>query len=335
MAQPPTIYKPGKLNYVWNYLNRTLKDFANALSPYLSKEIEPLPFKTGSVGSKVSFTKPSYSNPYAHRDVIIPGVLEIARNNNGGLYNAALESSYNGNGPLNTEWTSQFVDPTYTSWAPLWDIASRTYVTWINCLETPEGSSAPPLQVGMHMIMHETTTNRYWLMMFTHWSSNNSGGGFAYDRYEIYPEVTFEKPDYQTEIVDKLSDGVWIARADQGPLYNAINEKESIVGQSPYNTRWNSQYTDSRTDYSGFTDLSNLESRVYTDFTLALDYNVGNNILGTDLIMHDLTTDLYYKVQFDAWTSGGNGGGFIYRRTVIPQSKSIKFADGTIINTNL
>ena len=30
MAQPPTIYKPGKLNYVWNYLGKTLKDFAQA-----------------------------------------------------------------------------------------------------------------------------------------------------------------------------------------------------------------------------------------------------------------------------------------------------------------
>jgi hypothetical protein len=36
MAQPPTIYKPGKLNYVWNYLGKTLKDFAAALSPYLT-----------------------------------------------------------------------------------------------------------------------------------------------------------------------------------------------------------------------------------------------------------------------------------------------------------
>jgi len=35
MAQPPTIYKPGKLNYVWNYLGKTLKEFAAVLSTYL------------------------------------------------------------------------------------------------------------------------------------------------------------------------------------------------------------------------------------------------------------------------------------------------------------
>jgi hypothetical protein len=36
MAQPPTIYKPGKLNYLWNYLGSSLKSFAAALSPYIS-----------------------------------------------------------------------------------------------------------------------------------------------------------------------------------------------------------------------------------------------------------------------------------------------------------
>jgi hypothetical protein len=36
MAQPPTIYKPGKLNYVWNYLGKTLKEFSEALTTYSS-----------------------------------------------------------------------------------------------------------------------------------------------------------------------------------------------------------------------------------------------------------------------------------------------------------
>lgn len=36
MPQPPVIYKPGRLNYLWNYLGKSLKDFAAALSPYLT-----------------------------------------------------------------------------------------------------------------------------------------------------------------------------------------------------------------------------------------------------------------------------------------------------------
>ena len=36
MAQPSTIYKPGKLNYVWNYIGTTLKEFKAKLLGYRS-----------------------------------------------------------------------------------------------------------------------------------------------------------------------------------------------------------------------------------------------------------------------------------------------------------
>lgn len=299
--------------------------------------IDPLklPFKKGSVGPKVSFVKENYADPYNSRDIIIPGVLELARGNDQGLYNAAIDSSWVSPGPTNTEWNTQFVDEDNVNWAPLWNIQNRSYTDWRDAVRTPEGDNAPPLYVGMHSIMHETTTDRYWLIKFTKWTVSNQGGGFAYDRYEIYPAVTFERPNYNEFKLDKISDGVHIARlSNGGALFNAVTEKESYVGASPENTRWNSQYTDSRPDYSGFNDLSNLERRVYTDFALALNYNVGSNVLSTDLVMHDLTTDLYYKVTFSSWQSHGNGGGFEYTRQVIPQSSSIVFADGSVMNTN-
>ena len=292
-------------------------------------------FKPGSVGEKISFRKENYANPFHSRDIIIPGVLEIARGNNGGLYNTVYQNNYSNQGPLNTEWNTQYVNPTDTSWAPLWDIQNRTYVKWQVAIETPStGNSAPPQYVGMHTIMREITTNTYWLIIFTEWTPLGNGGGFAYDRYQIFPEVYFSRPNYQFNITDKISDGVVIAReSNGGAIFNLVSEKDSNPGLSPENTRWNSIYTDTRTGYSGFSDLSNLESRVYTDFVNALDYQVGNNVLNTDLIMHDLTTDLYYKVVFDSWQQGGNGGGFSYYRTVIPQSCSVTFADGTVLNT--
>ena len=159
--------------------------------------------------------------------------------------------------------------------------------------------------------------------MFTEWTDQNQGGGFAYDRWEIYPEVSFTKPDYQTSVVDKISDGVWLARNDNEPLYNAISETQSLQGLSPFNTRWNSVYTDSRSGYNGFSDLSNIENRVYTDFYNALNQQVGNYVIGTELVMHDLTTDLYWKFSFYSWTSGNNGGGFSYKRQVIPHDCGI------------
>ena len=57
-----------------------------------------------TINSTVYFTKTNYSSV---SDVIIEGRLEIKRNNNGGIYNAVLESSFNSNNsPLGTEWNS-------------------------------------------------------------------------------------------------------------------------------------------------------------------------------------------------------------------------------------
>ena len=36
MAQPPVIYKPGRLNNLWNYLGSSLKSFAQVFKPYLN-----------------------------------------------------------------------------------------------------------------------------------------------------------------------------------------------------------------------------------------------------------------------------------------------------------
>lgn len=306
---------------------------------YQISDFHNLNFKAGSVGPKVSFRKEKGSNPEKNKDVIIQGKLEITRGNNGGgIYNVATEGAYGNESPQNTYWSSQYLNPENTSWGPLWDIENRTFDTWKNAIRTPEGNPAPPQYVGMPVVMKYDNgyePARYWLILFTEWGvgSFNQEGVFAYDRYEIYPSVHVNKENYDSSFVDVISDGVHITRANQGPLYNAVSEPYSEVGVSPMNTRWNSIYTDSRAGYSGFTDLSNVESRVYTDFALALDYNVGSNVLNTDLIMHDLTTDLYYKVRFEKWRSGGNGGGFYYIRTVIPQSEPVKFADGSVLNT--
>lgn len=296
-------------------------------------------FKEGSVGPKVSFRKEAGSDPVTNKDVIIPDELEITRGNGGGgIYNIAVQGSYNNNAPQYTYWNTQYLDANDTSWAPLSNIENRTYDTWRNAIQTPEGYNAPPQYVGMHSIMrfdNGSGVYRYWLIIFTEWGVGGYGeeGLFAYDRYEIFPGVEFTKPNYQTSTVDIVSPGVHIARGNNGPLYNAVTENDGEVGASPRNTRWNSSFTDSRPNYSGFNDLSNVQNRVYTDFTLALDYSIGNHVLNTPLVMHDLTTDLYYKVEFTQWTQGNNGGGFEYTRTVIPQSCGIKFADGSVMNT--
>lgn len=314
---------------------------SNSYQDYYSiKDIYNLDFKPGSIGEKVSFSKSSDESPNLKRDIIIPDELEITRDNNGGgIYNIAQEEKYSNGSPYLTYWNTQYIDATNTSWANLWDIENRSFNSWRNASETPEGRNAPAQYVGMKAVMKYDNGEdpaRYWLILFTNWGVGEYGeqGAFAYDRWEIFPTVSFTKENYDDTAVDIISDGVHIKRDNNGPLYNVVSDPYSVVGVSPRNTKWNSIYTDSRSGYYGFDDLNNLESRVYTDFALALDYNIGNNIIGTDLIMHDLTTDLYYKVTFDFWQSGNNGGGFTYYRTVIPQSLGVKLADGTILNNS-
>lgn len=293
-------------------------------------------FKPGSIGEKVSFRKESGTDPNTFKDVIIPGKLEITRGSNSGIYNIALESSFNsGISPQNTTWNTQYVDPANTSWVSLWDVQNRSYTTWRNAGDGADDYVIPQY-VGMPAVMKYDDGDivRYWLIMFTEWGVGGYNEyGFAYDRYEILPEVYFEKPDYQTDVVDIISPGVHIKRNDNGGIYNAVTDPYSEQGASPRKTKWNSLYIDSRPGYSGWDDLSNLESRKYTSFVDALNGAVGDNIEDTDLVMWDMTTDLYYKISFNNWTQNGNGGGFSYYRTVIPQSCGIKFADGTVMNT--
>ena len=325
-------------------LDNDLQTLANAIDNVkFDGNCLPFDFKEGSVGPKVSFRKTAGSDPETNKDVIIPGLLEITRGNEGGgIYNIAQEEIFSGNfSPRGTVWNTQYLDPENTSWAPLWDVTSRTFDTWREAIKTPSNNYAAPQYVGMPAVMRftdpETHTIAYYLIMFTEWGvgAYDQEGAFAYDRWELYPQVNFTKENYDDTAVDIVSEGVHLKRGNNRPLYNAVTEDFSEVGVSPTNTKWNSIYTDRRLGHHGWDDLSNLESRVYTDFALALNYNVGANILDTDLIMWDLTTDLYYKVQFNDWTQNNAGGGFSYRRIVIPQSCGVEFADGTVLNTAL
>lgn len=297
----------------------TVKDFAEYVNESVAGNCPiQMNFKPGSIGEKVSFTKVSGSDVFDNRDIIIPGLLEITRDNGGGgIYNIAQEGTFNGSvSPVNTTWNTQYVDPANTSWASLWDVQNRTYTTWVNAVNTG-CYKAPPQYVGTPAVMKydDGGTPRYWLIIFTQWGVGIYGeqGSFAYDRYEILESVYFEQPASSNtntpQVIDIISEGVHITRSyvlndnNNGPvdaIYNIVNEPFAAGGVSPRDTKWNSSFSDSRTDYSGFNDLSNLESRVYMDFYDALDCNT-STLVGRELVMHDMTTDLYYKVVFEEW----------------------------------
>lgn len=67
----------------------------------------------------------------------------------------------------------------------------------------------------------------------------------------------------------------------------------------------------------GFYDFSDVTTRDYDVFRVALNNNVGNYIIGRELILHDTVSNEYHKVVFTKWTQGGQGGGFKYTRQKI------------------
>jgi hypothetical protein len=70
-------------------------------------------------------------------------------------------------------------------------------------------------------------------------------------------------------------------------------------------------------DLSGWSNLSNVLTRNYSNFYSANAGSIGNNVVGTEFVMSETTSGRYWRIKFSSWTQGGNGGGFSYQRTEI------------------
>lgn len=282
-----------------------------------------------SVGPKVSFKKPDYAIDY--RDVIIPGWLELTRKNNQGLYNAAQESGWDQNvSPVSTQWNSQFTDLANYGWSSLANIIDRGFGVFYDALDQSLGCEV----VGKELVLRETDSGRMWIIKFTEWTQGGNGGGFAYDRWEIFPLTYFYRPFQSPYTVDKVSEGLIIKRDNYRGLYNAALETryDSDCDKSPLGTEWNSLYTDS-VNY-GTTNMANVRNRKYGTWREAVNANppgaVSDNLA---LVMHDLSTDLYWLVFFTYWAANGNNGEFSYIRQLIPQDCGIEFNDGSVMTS--
>lgn len=147
------------------------------------------------VGSPEIFTSVDFGTEV---DIIIPGILEITRDDNKGLYNVAQEVSFDQSGytsPIGTEWNSIYTDNTLNGWSDLSNLGERTYDTWSNAHGfDPVGS------IGWEQVMRETITGRYFKIKLLSWTSGGAGGGFSYERQEIKitPVATITFPDGST-----------------------------------------------------------------------------------------------------------------------------------------
>lgn len=151
----------------------------------------------------------------------------------------------------------------------------------------------------------------------------NTGYIVLNDRYTLGTPVSFSN-QANTALVDEIGPGVSIARdPGGGAIYNP--EQESGYDQTnrdgPLGTEWN--YND------GFANLDDVKNRYYTTFSEALQHQIGRNINGAELVMHDTVNDKYYKFEFSHWGMQG-AGTFAYTRTeIVTPNVGVEFADGT------
>jgi hypothetical protein len=309
-----------------------------------ASSISDLLINYSSVGPKVSFTKTPNGSEI---DIIVPEFLEITADDQG-IYNIAQEGGFTSEqSPKYTYWNSRFTDSNNYGWDNIGifeygynNQINRFYTNWYASCENLPNSQV--LHNDFIMFFDGTelgTDNKYYLIRFTKWTEGDKkigkDVGFSYDRYEIALTTIFERPNYSPTTVDVITPGYTVLKRDDngGGLYNEILESsyDQADYQSPLGTEWNSIYTDDI--LYGFNNLNNVRMRTYGTFRQALNGNVGNNT-DTDLVMHDLASDLYYKIDIISWQSGGSGGGVTYKRVLIPENQLFVFPDKTVQRTS-
>jgi len=144
--------------------------------------------------------------------------------------------------------------------------------------------------------------------------------------------LTFQKNDSADwtlpENQDRVTDYIWITRADNGAIFNAYSEDGDVHPHNPEGTEW---------AIGSFEDINSVEFGTFgTDIlghsvgTVLNDSLIPNNM---PMLMHIIDDDLYYEVYFHSWTQSAQGGGFSYTRVIesnIFNAISISPQSGTV-----
>lgn len=136
------------------------------------------------------------------------------------------------------------------------------------------------------------------------------------------PLMTFEKADgadwMLEENQDRITDSVWITRANNKGIFNIRKESEyegdgdQNFGNSPAGTMW------------AFGKTSDgVETLDFTTWIVATTVNDAGglanppSLIGEDMVVHLTDDDIYIDIKFLSWASGGNNGmgGFSYERS--------------------
>lgn len=113
---------------------------------------------------------------------------------------------------------------------------------------------------------------------------------------------------------DRITNNVWLTRADNGGIFNIAQESSfqggSGSGPSPIDTEW------------AFGSISDgVQNLSFTTWGLAHSGGGPGNppsLVGQDMVLHLISDDIYIDLKFLSWGAGGAngaGGSFSYERS--------------------
>jgi len=104
---------------------------------------------------------------------------------------------------------------------------------------------------------------------------------------------------------DRITDNVWLTRGNTGgQLFNIKTEENSNEDASPVDTEW------------AIGTIDQVSDLTFAPFRTAL--TKPKNQVGTDLVLHLITDDVYLSFKITSWDEGRTGGGgFAYERSTM------------------
>lgn len=169
-----------------------------------------------SIGAE--FEKSAYAdwNLRQNQDLITPE-LYITRQDDQGIFNFITESSYAAYfSPENTEWAEGKTK----------DLTPGDYGNWQSA-----NNSNPPSMVNNYYSLHVIDRDIYYDILWHSWSSNGTGGGFSYTRYEI-PSWMWTTDD-SGSIIPTQSDTLWVVLDARILNSGLLNTQIVILSNDP------------------------------------------------------------------------------------------------------
>jgi hypothetical protein len=127
------------------------------------------------------------------------------------------------------------------------------------------------------------------------------------------PLLTYNQPSpdpTQAANQDRITSGVWLTRAVSGGLFNAVTET-FFTNTSPADTEW------------AFGTLDNYASLPYADWLDWLNGKSPTTMVGSNIVVHLISEDIYISFKFSFWASKGTGGFTYQRSTPLPPTPTV------------